>query len=126
MHGCLSKTHETTYTEIDHIGTVANGAKVIVGQFIQPIKQSNKELIKILNQDYTWHQDILDGKTTQEIANREKVCVQYIRRILNLSFLSSQIVRSILNGTQPADCTLKKLLSIKSSNWQEQEQNFYK
>ncbi len=47
--------HETTYTEIYHIGTVANGAKVIVGQFIQPIKQSNKELIEILNQAYTWH-----------------------------------------------------------------------
>lgn len=126
MHGCLSKTHETTYTEIYHIGTVANGAKVIVGQFIQPIKQSNKELIKILNQAYTWHQDILDGKTTQEIANRDKVCVQYVRRILNLSFLSPKIVRATLNGTQPVDCTLKKLLSIKSSNWQEQEQNFYK
>ena len=118
--------NETTYTETYHIGTVANGTKVIVGQFIQPIKQSNKELIKILNQACAWHQDILDGKTTQEIANREKVCVQYVRRILNLSFLSPKIVRAILNGTQPADCTLKKLLSIKSSSWQEQEQIFYK
>ena len=118
--------NKTTYTETYHIGTVANGTKVIVGQFIQPIKQSNKELIKILNQACAWHQDILDGKTTQEIANREKVCVQYVRRILNLSFLSPKIVRAILNGTQPADCTLKKLLSIKSSSWQEQEQIFYK
>ena len=69
-----------------------------------------------------WHQDILDGETTQEIAGREKVCAQYVRRILNLSFLSPKIVRSILNGTQPADCTLKKLLSIRTSNWQGQEQ----
>ncbi len=113
--------NESTYTETYRIGTVANGAKVIVGRFTQPTKQSNKELIKILNQAYTWHQEILDGKTTQEIANREKVCVQYVRRILNLSFLSPKIVRAILNGTQPVDCTLKKLLSIKSSNWQEQE-----
>ena len=60
------------------------------------------------------------------IAKRDKVCVQYVRRILNLSFLSPKIVRAILNGTQPADCILKKLLSIKSSNWQEQEQIFYK
>lgn len=114
--------NENTYTESYRIGTVANGAKVIVGQFVQPTKQSNKELIKILNQAYTWHQDILDGKTTQEIANREKVCVQYVRRILNLSFLSPKIVRSILNGTQPADCTLKKLLSIRTPDWHEQEQ----
>lgn len=61
-----------------------------------------------------------------EQAKRDKVCVQYVRRILNLSFLSPKIVRAILNGTQPADCTLKKLLSIKSANWQEQEQSFYK
>ncbi len=112
---------ENTYTEPYHIGTIANGEKIIVGHFVEPRKRPNTELIKILNQSYTWHQDILDGKTTQEIANREKVCVQYVRRILNLSFLSPKIVRAVLNGTQPADCTLKKLLSIKTSNWQEQE-----
>ena len=113
--------NEITYTEMYRIGTVANGAKVIVGQFIQPTKQPNKELIKILNQAYAWHQDILDGETTQEIATREKVCVQYVRRILHLSFLSPKIVRSILDGTQPADCTLKKLLVIKESDWSKQE-----
>ena len=112
---------ENTYTELYRIGTIANGEKIIVGQFVEPKKRPNTELIKILNQSYSWHQDILDGKTTQEIANREKVCVQYVRRILNLSFLSPKIVRAVLNGTQPADCTLKKLLSIKTSNWQEQE-----
>lgn len=114
--------NETTYTEAYRIGMVANGAKVIVGQFVKPTKQPNKELIKILNQSCAWHQKILDGKTTQEIANREKVCVQYVRRILNLSFLSPKIVRAILNGTQPADCTLKKLLSIRTADWREQEQ----
>ena len=113
--------HENTYTETYRIGTVANGAKVIVGQFIQQTKQPNKELIKILNQAYAWHQEILDGKPTQEIADREKVCVQYVRRILHLSFLSPKIVCSILNGTQPADCTLKKLLSIHTPDWKEQE-----
>ena len=115
---------ESNYTEPYHIGTIANGEKIIVGQFAAPKKRPNAELIKILNQAYAWHQDILDGKTTQEIANSEKVCVQYVRRILNLSFLSPKIVRAILNGTQPVDCTLKKLLSIKTSNWQEQEQIF--
>ena len=111
---------ENAYTEPYHIGTIANGEKIIVGQFVEPKKRPNIELIKILNQAYAWHQDILDGKTTQEIANREKVCVQYVRRILNLSFLSPKIVRSILNGTQPADCTLKKLLSIRTPDWKEQ------
>ena len=117
---------ENAYTEPYHIGTIANGEKIIVGQFIEPKKHPNTELIKILNQAYKWHQEIINGASTQDIAKRDKVCVQYVRRILNLSFLSPKIVRGILNGTQPADCTLKKLLSIKSSNWQEQEQIFYK
>ena len=117
---------ERTYTEPYHIGTIANGEKIIVGQFVEPKKRPNAELIKILNQAYTWHQDVLNGASTQDIAKRDKVCVQYVRRILNLSFLSPKIVRAILNGTQPTDCTLKKLLSIKSSNWQEQEQLFHK
>ena len=117
---------ENTYTELYRIGTIANGEKIIVGQFIEPKKRPNTELIKILNQAYKWHQEIINGASTQDIAKRDKVCVQYVRRILNLSFLSPKIVRAILNGTQPADCTLKKLLSIKSSNWQEQEQIFYK
>ena len=112
--------NENTYTEPYHIGTIANGEKIIVGQFVEPKKRPNAELIKILNQAYTWHQDVISGISTQDIAKRDKVCVQYVRRILNLSFLSPKIVRSILNGTQPADCTLKKLLSIKSSDWQEQ------
>ena len=117
---------ENTYTELYRIGTIANGEKIIVGQFIEPKKRPNTELIKILNQAYKWHQEIINGASTQDIAKRDKVCVQYVRRILNLSFLSPKIVRTILNCTQPADCTLKKLLSIKSSNWQEQEQIFYK
>lgn len=112
--------NENTYTELYHIGTIANGEKIIVGQFVEPKKRPNAELIKILNQAYTWHQDVISGASTQDIAKRDNVCVQYVRRILNLSFLSPKIVRSILNGTQPADCTLQKLLSIKSSNWQEQ------
>lgn len=112
---------ESTYTEPYRIGTIANGEKIIVGQFVEPKKRPNIELIKILNQAYTWHQDVISGASTQDIAKRDNVCVQYVRRILNLSFLSPKIVRSILNGTQPADCTLKKLLSIKSSDWQEQE-----
>ena len=112
---------ENAYTEPYHIGTIANGEKIIVGQFVEPRKRPNTELIKILNRAYTWHQDVISGTSTQDIAKRDKVCVQYVRRILNLSFLSPKIVRAILNGTQPADCTLKKLLSIKSSNWQEQE-----
>ena len=113
---------ESSYTEMYHIGTIDNGAKIIIGQFTKPDKQQARNLTKILAQSFKWHQDILNGASAPQIAKQEKISYQYIVRLLNLSFLSPRIIRAILNGTQSADCTLKKLLSIKTLNWQEQEQ----
>lgn len=113
---------EKVYTEPYHIDVIDNDTKVIIGQFTKPDKQQTKNLTKILAQSFKWHQDILNGASAQQIAKQEKVSYQYIIRLLNLSFLSPRIIRAILNGTQSADCTLKKLLSIKTLNWHEQEQ----
>ena len=128
MH-CLKPeelTKEDTYMESYRIGTIDNGAKVIVGQFAKPDKKQDQNLTKILALAFKWHQDILNGASTKQIAVRDKVSYQYVVRLLNLSFLSPKIVRAILNGTQPADCTLKKLLSIHASDWHEQEKIFAK
>lgn len=121
----LQSKREHTYTEAYHIGIIDNGAKVLVGDIIKPNPRKDMNLIKILAQAYKWHQDILDGKMLKEIAQRDQKTEQYVRRILELSFLSPKIVRAILNGTQPADCTLKKLLSIYTPNWREQEASFF-
>ena len=119
-------TKEDTYMESYHIGTIDNGAKVIVGQFTKPDKKQDQNLTKILALAFKWHQDILNGASTKQISVRDKVSYQYVVRLLNLSFLSPKIVRAILNGTQPADCTLKKLLAIKESDWYKQEQTLIK
>lgn len=119
-------TRERSYTENYHIGVIDNGAKVLVGNIIKPTPHKETNLIKILAQAYKWHRDILNGQPLKEIAKRDKVSEQYIRRILELSFLSPNIVRSILAGKQPADCTLKKLLSIHTPNWREQEEIFFR
>ena len=79
------------------------------------------KLIKNLALAFKWDQEVLEGESPHQIAKEENISYQYVIRLLNLSFLSPSIVRSILNGTQPADCTLEKLLSIHTSNWQEHE-----
>lgn len=125
----LAEAHqkeERSYTEAYHIGVIDNGAKVLVGEVIKPTPHKETNLIKILAQAYRWHQDILKGQTLKEIAKKDKVSEQYVRRILELSFLSPKIVRSILAGKQPADCTLKQLLSIHTPNWREQEEIFFR
>ena len=122
----LQSKREHPYTEAYHIGIIDNGAKVLVGDIIKPNPRKDMNHIKILAQAHKWHQDILDGKMLKEIAQRDQKTEQYVRRILELSFLSPKIVRAILNGTQPADCTLKKLLSIHTPNWREQEASFFR
>lgn len=122
----LQASKECSYTENYHIGVIDNGAKVLVGEVIKPTPHKETNLIKILAQAYKWHQDILKGQTLNEIAKRDKLSGQYVRRILELSFLSPKIVRSILAGKQPADCTLKHLLSIHTPNWREQEEIFFR
>lgn len=125
----LAEAHqkeERAYTEAYHIGVIDNGAKVLVGEVIKPTPHKETNLIKILAQAYRWHQDILKGQTLKEIAKRDNVSEQYVRRILELSFLSPKIIRAILTGKQPADCTLKHLLSIHTPNWREQEEIFFR
>ena len=122
----LQTEREHPYTENYHIGIIDNGAKVLVGQTIKPNPRKDINLINILAQAYKWHQDVLEGKMLKEIAQGDQKTEQYVRRILELSFLSPKIVRTILNGTQPADCTLKRLLSIHTPNWREQEEEFFR
>lgn len=122
----LQSSKECSYTENYHIGVIDNGAKVLVGEVIKPTPHKETNLIKILAQSYKWHQDILTGRTFKEVSEREKVSEQYVRRILELSFLSPKIIRTILIGKQPADCTLKHLLSIHTPNWREQEEIFFR
>ena len=85
MPSCNPKGH--SYTENYNIGVMDNGAKVLVGEVIKPTPHKETNVIKILAQAYRWHQDILKGQTLKEIARRNNVSEQYVRRILELSFL---------------------------------------
>ncbi len=62
------------------------------------------------------------GITIAELANREQMDVSDLGRILKLAFLSPDITKAILTGTQPADLTARRLLRMKddASIWEEQ------
>ena len=110
-----------SYTAPYQIATIDNGAKIIIGTVQRPAVQ-DKALIHVLQKAYRWHKNILTGKTIKEIALSEQLSERYILRILQLSFLSPRITKHILAGTLPKGVTLKRLLMIKSGNWEEQEQ----
>ena len=60
-----------------------------------------------------------------EIATAEKLTGSYITRVLRLAFLAPDIVAAIINGAQPVELTLDRILRSGTLPliWQEQYQH---
>ena len=85
----------------------------------------NETLVKVIVRSFYWHKLLITGKAqnTKDIQKLEKLKDNsYIKQVLNLRFLSPKIIDAILTGKQKEDLTITKLFSIKTLNWQEQEQ----
>ncbi|WP_234219489.1 hypothetical protein [Ruegeria pomeroyi] len=72
-----------------------------------------------------WARELKSGVQLSNIAHREKVPGSFIRNRTQLAFLSPKIQAAILEGTQPPELTLKRLVSITHPlDWAEQERFF--
>ena len=86
----------------------------------------DQRLIASIRKAQDWLGQLTSGKTTSlgAIAKAEGVTTTHVTNIINRAFLAPDIVRMILNGTQPATLTsdsLKKLLPL-PLDWEEQRQ----
>jgi site-specific DNA recombinase len=81
-------------------------------------------LIKSVARAYPWPEKIVRGELTGlcSIAQFTGLDEHYSGRILNCSFLAPDIVEAILDGRQPADLTVQKLLRSLPLAWAEQRQ----
>ncbi len=72
----------------------------------------NALLIKALTRAYTWKQQVLSGEaeSTRAIAVRDGLAESYVRRILHLAFLAPDNAEAVLDGRQPADLELDRLM----------------
>ena len=81
-------------------------------------------LIANISKAHQWLALLTSGKMTsiKEIATSEKVDPTHVTRMLHRAFLSPDIVRSILNGTQPVHFDLKFLKQFRALpvDWTEQ------
>lgn len=84
----------------------------------------NPFLVKIIVKSYYWNKLLDEGKVqnSKDIQKLEKMTNNdYIKNALGLRILSPKIVEAILNGHQPADLTVQRLLNVKTLDWAEQE-----
>lgn len=71
----------------------------------------NQELIKALGKAFKYQKILNQGNLTiVQLAYQEEIDSGYLGRLLRLTCLAPDIIKRILNGTQPATIYLKRLL----------------
>ena len=92
----------------------------------QQVNFKDPYLIAHIAKAYQWMNMLTSGKaiSIKEIAQREDVDPSHVTRTINRAFLAPDIVRAILNGTQPSHLNLKFLKQFRTLpiDWQEQRQ----
>ncbi len=97
-------------------------AKVIAGDMAP---QPDPHLRSMLIRAHGWARDLKAGIQLMEIARQENLPGAFIRTRAQLAFLSPKIQAAILDGTQPPELTLKRLVSVTHPlDWAEQERLF--
>jgi site-specific DNA recombinase len=77
----------------------------------EPAPMVDLTLLKAISRGRRWADDLLAGRmeSVAEIAKREGVLPNYVRRLTRLAFLSPKIVEAIASGHQPPELTAKAL-----------------
>ena len=85
----------------------------------------DQHLIQHITKAYQWLNLLTSGEiiSIKEIARNEGINTSHVTRMLTRAFLAPDIMRAILNGTQPSHVNLKFLKQFKTlpHNWNEQK-----
>ena len=85
--------------------------------------KSDPTLIKAIARGHLWFEELATGRarSLDELATREGITRRYIRRLVNLAFLSPQLIEAILQGRQPVALTATRLTELDLPlDWSEQ------
>jgi hypothetical protein len=79
-------------------------------------------MVKALARAFRWRRMLEDGRyaSISEIAAAEKIDRGYVGSILRLTLLAPDVVETILDGRQPVDLGLSRLLEPFPLEWGEQ------
>jgi hypothetical protein len=106
------------------------GRKMVVtpdgGPAIAPIRtHADPAILKALARGHRWKRMLEDGRyaSINEMAAVEKLDRGYIGQVLKLTLLAPDIVEAILDGRQPVDLGLPRLMNPFPVEWEEQRQS---
>ena len=76
-------------------------------------------LVKALARAFRWRRLLEDGSysTIKELAAAEKINASYLCRVRRLTLLAPDVVEAILDGRQPEEVTLPRLMEGVAVEW---------
>jgi len=80
-------------------------------------------LLKAIARGRAWFEELATGRARSlgQIAERDGITRRYIRRLVDLAFLSPRLVEAILQGRQPVELTATRLTELDLPlDWAEQ------
>src|SRR5438552_626013 len=126
-----SSASEAADSAVELTATAAftrRGAEIkLVLPGLAPQKHSSRcdpALIKAIARGRAWFEDLAMGRvrSLQDMAKRDGISRRYIRRLVGLAFLSSELVEAILQGRQSAELTATRLTELDLPlDWTEQQ-----
>jgi site-specific DNA recombinase len=71
-------------------------------------------LIKAIARGHAWFEELAAGRarSLRELAERDGITRRYVRRLVDLAFLSPDLIEAILQGRQPVDLTATRLTEL--------------
>jgi len=113
-------------TQASSILRQGRSSKLVVGSVLVADLCINQALVDQLKLANRWWQAMVGSKASSitDLAARERVDPSEISRTITLAFLAPDIVRAILNGTQPPSLTLNALRRARplTADWEDQRQ----
>jgi hypothetical protein len=86
--------------------------------------RADPALVKALARSHRWQRLLDEGRyaSVSEMATAEKLDRGYLGRVLQLTLLAPDIVEAILDGRQPPELGLSRLMDPFPADWSEQRQ----
>ena len=105
------KTTDGVMTIATPLSRTKDLLQVIIPEIVEPVPTINKELVRALAKTFRYQKILTTTKISlAELAAQEETDAGFMGRILRLTCLAPDIIKSVLAGTQPADFILQPLV----------------
>ena len=105
------KTSDGVMTIATPLSRTKDLLQVSIPEIVEPVPTINKELVRALAKAFRYQKILTTTKISlAELAAREETDAGFMGRILRLTCLAPDIIKSVLAGTQPADFILQPLV----------------